>query len=321
MQVATSDDGGVDVACSRSLLLLSADGAAHHAGDGDSSDDAWPSRALATDLSDASSVDHVDGISTDADTSIEGSTLMPVSSDGDESDEIYAATNVDDTPSSVVTDGGNSSTTDSISDVVCVKCGRGDQAEVLLLCDGQGCKIATHIHCCTPPLIHVPLEEEEWLCEECVSSVSSKQLVLLPLPTTTTTTTIDSSPPLPPPPAGTAGLRSPLRRLRRASEMAEHVFLSSTDASTTTGQHDLALVDYHSTKGPSWRNNNERKGEASRRSSYMWKQTIRFRPLMNRYVTRGLLINKPQIAPRRRATGSSRLSADVYTPPQEDDYH
>ena len=37
----------------------------------------------------------------------------------------------------------------------------------LLLCDamGPGCKIATHLECCQPPLAQVP--QEDWFCVQC----------------------------------------------------------------------------------------------------------------------------------------------------------
>lgn len=53
-------------------------------------------------------------------------------------------------------------------DFACVVCGRTDDEKVMLLCGdgkGNGCGLATHIHCCSPPLFEVP--EEDWFCRNC----------------------------------------------------------------------------------------------------------------------------------------------------------
>ncbi|KAG6551650.1 hypothetical protein Mapa_006736 [Marchantia paleacea] len=53
-------------------------------------------------------------------------------------------------------------------DFACVVCGRTDDEKVMLLCGdgkGRGCGLATHIHCCSPPLTEVP--EEDWFCRNC----------------------------------------------------------------------------------------------------------------------------------------------------------
>ncbi|KAL2612988.1 hypothetical protein R1flu_024680 [Riccia fluitans] len=53
-------------------------------------------------------------------------------------------------------------------DIACAVCGRTDDENVMLLCGddkGRGCGLATHIHCCSPPLSEVP--EEDWFCRNC----------------------------------------------------------------------------------------------------------------------------------------------------------
>ncbi|CAJ1365611.1 unnamed protein product [Effrenium voratum] len=51
--------------------------------------------------------------------------------------------------------------------VLCSECGSGERPAHLLLCDamGPGCKIATHLECCQPPLAQVP--QEDWFCVQC----------------------------------------------------------------------------------------------------------------------------------------------------------
>ena len=46
----------------------------------------------------------------------------------------------------------------------CQSCHRGDQEEVLLLCDN--CGLGFHTHCLRPPLPGVP--EEDWFCPICI---------------------------------------------------------------------------------------------------------------------------------------------------------
>lgn len=53
---------------------------------------------------------------------------------------------------------------DSSTDLLCMVCGRPDEAE-MLLCDGQGCTRACHMQCCSPPLSEVP--SGEWFCAHC----------------------------------------------------------------------------------------------------------------------------------------------------------
>jgi len=50
-------------------------------------------------------------------------------------------------------------------EVRCMRCGRPDGADQLLLCDGTACGRACHTQCCRPALEGVPVGE--WLCEVC----------------------------------------------------------------------------------------------------------------------------------------------------------
>ena len=45
---------------------------------------------------------------------------------------------------------------------LCLTCGRADDEEFLILCDGLGCGNARHTFCCSPPLKDVP--HENWYC-------------------------------------------------------------------------------------------------------------------------------------------------------------
>uniref|UniRef100_F1KQT2 [histone H3]-trimethyl-L-lysine(4) demethylase n=1 Tax=Ascaris suum TaxID=6253 RepID=F1KQT2_ASCSU len=53
---------------------------------------------------------------------------------------------------------------DPMDEVMCKKCGRGDDENCLLLCDD--CDYALHTYCCEPPLNAVP--KGEWRCQKCV---------------------------------------------------------------------------------------------------------------------------------------------------------
>lgn len=48
-------------------------------------------------------------------------------------------------------------------DILCVKCGSGDNDEKLLLCDG--CPLSFHIDCLDPPLDEIP--SGDWYCVTC----------------------------------------------------------------------------------------------------------------------------------------------------------
>jgi len=50
---------------------------------------------------------------------------------------------------------------------LCSECNKSAPAAQLLMCDmmGPGCRIATHLRCCRPPLKEIP--EGDWYCEAC----------------------------------------------------------------------------------------------------------------------------------------------------------
>lgn len=50
----------------------------------------------------------------------------------------------------------------------CLVCGRGDEEDRLLLCDG--CDDSYHTFCLIPPLQEVP--KGDWRCPKCVAEVS-----------------------------------------------------------------------------------------------------------------------------------------------------
>lgn len=56
----------------------------------------------------------------------------------------------------------------------CLVCGRGDEEDRLLLCDG--CDDSYHTFCLIPPLQDVP--KGDWRCPKCVAEVS-QQIFLL----------------------------------------------------------------------------------------------------------------------------------------------
>lgn len=56
----------------------------------------------------------------------------------------------------------------------CLVCGRGDEEDRLLLCDG--CDDSYHTFCLIPPLQDVP--KGDWRCPKCVAEVS-RQIFLL----------------------------------------------------------------------------------------------------------------------------------------------
>uniref|UniRef100_A0A1I7V9J3 [histone H3]-trimethyl-L-lysine(4) demethylase n=1 Tax=Loa loa TaxID=7209 RepID=A0A1I7V9J3_LOALO len=55
-------------------------------------------------------------------------------------------------------------TSDPMDEVVCKKCGKGDDEEHLLLC--EDCDYALHTYCCSPALPSVP--QFEWRCRRCL---------------------------------------------------------------------------------------------------------------------------------------------------------
>lgn len=54
---------------------------------------------------------------------------------------------------------------------VCLFCGRGNNEDKLLLCDG--CDDSYHTFCLIPPLPDVP--KGDWRCPKCVAEVQSKK--------------------------------------------------------------------------------------------------------------------------------------------------
>lgn len=52
----------------------------------------------------------------------------------------------------------------------CLVCGRGDEEDRLLLCDG--CDDSYHTFCLIPPLQDVP--KGDWRCPKCVAEVSQQ---------------------------------------------------------------------------------------------------------------------------------------------------
>lgn len=48
-------------------------------------------------------------------------------------------------------------------DEFCHVCGKSEEGDVLLLCDG--CDNGCHLTCCNPPLKHIP--KGDWFCKEC----------------------------------------------------------------------------------------------------------------------------------------------------------
>lgn len=56
---------------------------------------------------------------------------------------------------------------------MCMACGRGDEEDRLLLCDG--CDDSYHTFCLIPPLQDVP--KGDWRCPKCVAEVR-KALIL-----------------------------------------------------------------------------------------------------------------------------------------------
>lgn len=55
-----------------------------------------------------------------------------------------------------------------VDDIKCLNCGRGDDEEFILLCDG--CDDSYHTFCLYPPLKEVP--KGDWRCPSCVAEVS-----------------------------------------------------------------------------------------------------------------------------------------------------
>lgn len=58
---------------------------------------------------------------------------------------------------------------------LCLVCGRGDEEDRLLLCDG--CDDSYHTFCLIPPLQEVP--KGDWRCPKCVAEVKKKSTLNL----------------------------------------------------------------------------------------------------------------------------------------------
>lgn len=72
----------------------------------------------------------------------------------------------------IISSWGFSSKVDSF---VCRMCGRGDDDEKLLLCDG--CDDNYHTYCLLPPLTEPP--KGNWRCPKCVAEVGGQRLCVL----------------------------------------------------------------------------------------------------------------------------------------------
>ena len=45
---------------------------------------------------------------------------------------------------------------DPVANVICMICGRGDEEDMLLLCDNSQCHNSCHTFCCDPKLPKIP---------------------------------------------------------------------------------------------------------------------------------------------------------------------
>jgi len=67
------------------------------------------------------------------------------------------------------------------ADERCEVCSSGDDGDLMLMCDSDGCGRAYHTFCITPPLAHVP--EGDWFCPMCVSCRANSRRLPHPRPT------------------------------------------------------------------------------------------------------------------------------------------
>ena len=58
-------------------------------------------------------------------------------------------------------------------DEICIVCGSGEDADKMLLCDGDGCDSGYHIFCLTPPLSTIP--PGDWYCQMCEKKKKRRQ--------------------------------------------------------------------------------------------------------------------------------------------------
>jgi hypothetical protein len=140
---------------------------------------------------------------------------------------------------------------DDDDDITCIKCGRGDHADRMLLCDGNGgtCNVGCHTFCCHPPLIDVP--EDDWYCESCVG---------------------DNAPLL--------DMASPGADV--AAPATTHTSTAAEDQQQSDDEEAAAVVTY-AAAGPSWRTSRPSRSTAARHRR-MWKQVIQFRPHFRKYL-------------------------------------
>ena len=52
-----------------------------------------------------------------------------------------------------------------VDTIGCHSCGSSQNDDCMLLCDGDGCELAYHTFCLTPPLPHIPAGD--WICPSC----------------------------------------------------------------------------------------------------------------------------------------------------------
>jgi hypothetical protein len=63
---------------------------------------------------------------------------------------------------------------EEIFNTACCICNGTEDEDMIILCDGSGCKKETHMYCLTPPLYEVP--SGEWYCDTCDTKGTTKYL-------------------------------------------------------------------------------------------------------------------------------------------------
>ena len=178
-------------------------------------------------------------------------------------------------------------------DVICIKCKRGDDACVLLLCDGLACTtppVALHTYCCNPPLAELP--EDEWFCDTCATVVAC--------PPTAVVTAAASPPPasLPPPlttivpivgdmrgvlPLQPAVVVPPIRHQLRRIIRARDILLPQVEEVCRLPEEEAGGGGG---RRPSWRSGGAA-GTTTPSVKKLWRDLLRFRPYLAKY--RGLI--------------------------------